>query len=69
MLPLPVPVGLLMIITGLSLLVPAIPALALNLKRIRRRYPVTSARLRRLSPRLPGFVRRVIEDTDPDKPH
>ena len=66
-LPLPVPVGLLMIILGVSLLVPAIPALARYLKRIRRRYPITSQRLNHISPRLPRFVRRVIEETDPDR--
>ena len=66
-LPLPVPVGLLMIILGVSLLVPAIPALARFLKRIRHRYPITSQRLNLISPKLPGFVRRVIEETDPDR--
>ena len=66
-LPLPVPVGLLMIILGVSLLVPAIPALARFLKRIRHRYPITSQRLNLISPKLPGFVRLVIEETDPDR--
>ncbi len=66
-LPLPVPVGLLMIILGVSLLVPAIPALARYLKRIRRHYPITSQRLNHISPRLPGFVRRVFDETDPDR--
>lgn len=66
-LPLPVPVGLLMIILGVSLLVPTIPALSRYLKRLRCRYPVASSRLNHISPRLPGFVRRVIEETDPDR--
>lgn len=65
-LPLPIPVGLLMIILGVSLIVPAIPALGRFLTRMRRRYPVTSHKLNRISTKLPGFIRRVIRDTDPD---
>ena len=44
-LPLPIPVGLLMIILGVSLIVPAIPALGRFLTRMRCRYPVTSRKL------------------------
>ena len=68
MTPLPIPVGLLMILVGLSLLVSVIPALRRYLVRMRRHYPETSARLRELNHKLPGFLQRLLTETDPDSP-
>lgn len=65
-LPLPIPFGLAMIIVGLSLLISNSHYFRTLFKKLRRRFMGLSVRLNNLKPHLPGFARRMIEDTDPD---
>jgi len=65
--PLPIPLGLIMVIFGLSLLIPSLPVLRRWLQLLRMRYPKVSARLRHIHPHLPAFARRVVDDTEPDE--
>ncbi|APR66927.1 MAG: PGPGW domain-containing protein [Thalassolituus sp.] len=64
--PMPVPLGLIMIILGLSLMVSAWPALQRKLKALRSRFRKISDKLSRIRHRLPGFARRLLDDTEPD---
>jgi hypothetical protein len=66
--PLPIPFGLLMIVIGLSLLASDIPVVHRALVNLRHRYQAFSARLNDIKHHLPGFARKLIEDTDPGKP-
>lgn len=65
--PLPIPFGLLSILIGLSILVSVVPAVRRWLIVLRRRFKHTSTRLNQLSPRLPAFLRQLIEETDPEQ--
>jgi len=66
--PLPIPTGLLMIILGLSLLVTTVPQIRQWLKRQRKHYRETSGKLNAVKDKLPAFARKLIEDTDPERP-
>ncbi|WP_430462117.1 PGPGW domain-containing protein [Thalassolituus sp. LLYu03] len=66
--PMPIPLGIILIILGLSMLASSVPAVRHFLRDTRGRYRVFSARLNHMKPRLPAFARRLIEDTDPDLP-
>ncbi|MEC8444591.1 MAG: hypothetical protein VXZ05_10325 [Pseudomonadota bacterium] len=63
--PLPIPVGLVLIIIGLALVIPALPGTTRKLRQWRRRFPALSARLNQIATYLPAFVRRAIQMTDP----
>jgi len=63
--PLPIPVGLVLIIIGLALVIPALPGTTRKLRQWRRRFPALSARLNQIAAYLPAFVRRAIRMTDP----
>lgn len=65
MTPLPLPVGVLMLVLGLVLLVRRSHYVRKQVRRFRRRYPVFSERLRRLEPRLNEQIARTLRDTDP----
>jgi hypothetical protein len=61
--PLPVPTGLTLMVVGMT--VAAFNPLVLRwLKRTRKRFPKANARIRRVAPHLPEFVRRVLRRTD-----
>lgn len=64
--PLPIPFGIVMIIIGLSLLVTTVPQIRDWLKRRRTHYRETSGHLNAIKHKLPGFARKLIEDTDPE---
>ncbi|MDO6682969.1 MULTISPECIES: PGPGW domain-containing protein [unclassified Oceanobacter] len=66
--PLPLPFGLVMIVIGLSLLVSTVPRVREWLRQQRHRYREFSGRLNAIKSKLPGFARKLIEDTDPG-PH
>ncbi|MCT7359496.1 MAG: hypothetical protein COB09_16255 [Thalassobium sp.] len=66
--PMPIPLGIILIILGLSMLVGTIPQVRHFLQFIRRRYRAFSHKLNRIKHRLPAFARQLIEDTDPDQP-
>ncbi|KZZ41931.1 MAG: hypothetical protein MK185_05995 [Saccharospirillaceae bacterium] len=66
--PLPIPLGLLSILIGLSLLVSVVPSVRHWLIQLRRKYRQSSVRLNQIGKRMPAFLRELIEETDPDKP-
>ncbi len=66
--PMPIPLGIILIILGLSMLVSTIPQVRAFLQFLRRRYRVFSYKLNRIKHHLPAFARQLIEDTDPDQP-
>ncbi len=66
--PMPIPLGIILIILGLSMLVSTIPRVRTFLQFLRRRYHVFSHKLNSIKHRLPAFARQLIEDTDPDQP-
>ncbi|MCA6062840.1 PGPGW domain-containing protein [Thalassolituus marinus] len=65
--PMPLPLGIIMIIFGTSILVTELPLVRLYVRQLRKRFTSLSARLNRLKPHLPSFARRLIEDTDPEQ--
>lgn len=65
--PMPLPLGIIMIIFGTSILVTELPLVRLYVRQLRKRFASLSARLNRLKPHLPSFARRLIEDTDPEQ--
>jgi len=65
--PMPVPLGIIMIIFGTSILVTELPFVRDHVRNLRRRFRAFSARLNHLKPRLPAFARRLIEETDPEQ--
>ena len=64
-LPMPIPLGAIMIATGIILLVSVSAAAALRLKAIRRRFRHVDKIVRAAEDRLPGSWRRILERTDP----
>jgi len=64
--PLPIPIGLVLVIIGLALVIPALPGTTRKLRQWRRRFPAVSARLNQVAAHLPEFVRRAIRITDPN---
>lgn len=66
-LPLPIPTGIILIALGLG--VAAFNPLLLRwIKRARIRFPATNAKIRLITPRMPAFVRRVLQRTDSRQP-
>ncbi len=64
--PLPIPLGLPLILVGLSLLVSSSLYVRRLLQRLRLHYPVMCARLEQVKPHMPLFIRRMIDRTHPD---
>lgn len=65
--PLPIPLGLLLIIVGLSILTFQSQYLRGRIRQLRRRYGHFSMNVKRLTPRLPKLLRQAVEMTEPDK--
>ena len=63
----PIPVGLLLVIVGLSMLASFSPWTRERIRDFRRRHPDMSQRARGLERRMPENVRRSWEKTDPDR--
>ena len=63
--PMPIPVGLIMVFTGLALLVPTSVTVRRAISRVRYRNRRLNARFRLIKPRLPARARHLIELTDP----
>ena len=63
--PLPLPIGQAIALVGLAILVHESIWVRDQAIRLRRRNPRLCGSLNRLKRRLPGFLRRVIESTDP----
>lgn len=67
-LPLPIPLGLIMLTIGFALLAPYIPAVQRFIKFLRVKWPGFDRTLRRYRNRLPPVVRRTIDKTCPTAP-
>lgn len=64
--PMPIPLGLLMIGSGLVLLSRESRCVRRQLKKLRTRYPGLSARLEKAAQRMPVWLRETIRQTEPD---
>ena len=65
--PLPIPIGLVMVILGLSLLTWKSHVLRNWFRKLRRRYGEVSSKLKSVTPSLPRFLRQAVELTEPDR--
>jgi len=65
LLPLPIPLGLLFVLAGVTMLAHDNRRLGAWLRRLRRRNPGFSRRLQRLEPHAPVIMRRLLKRTDP----
>jgi hypothetical protein len=63
--PTPIPVGLLMLTTGLVLLAPYSPQVQRVVRASRRKWPKVDAALARSRARMPDFVKAAIDKTTP----
>ncbi|MCK5425612.1 MAG: hypothetical protein KAI89_09575 [Emcibacter sp.] len=63
--PLPLPLGQLLALVGLSLLVSESYSIRMFTRKLRRNYPLISRMMDRVKPYVPGFLKSTIEDTDP----
>ncbi len=63
--PLPLPLGQLVALVGLSLLVSESYAIRMFTRKLRRNYPIISRMMDRVKPYVPGFLKSTIEETDP----
>ncbi len=63
--PLPLPLGQLIALVGLSLLVSESYAIRMFTRKLRRNYPFISRMMDRIKPYVPAFLKSTIEDTDP----
>ncbi len=67
-LPLPIPLGLIMLTVGLALLAPYVPAVQRFVKHLRTRSPGLDRSMRRHRHRFPLVIRRTIDKTHPNAP-
>lgn len=65
-LPLPIPLGAIMIVVGIAMVAPHSPVMRRILTRIRRRFPGFDRQLERWYERFPAFVQRLIDQTRPN---
>ncbi len=65
MAPLPLPLGQLIALIGLSLLVSESYVICMFARKLRRNFPFASRMMDRVKPYMPGFLKSTIEDTDP----
>jgi uncharacterized membrane protein len=66
LLPLPIPLGAIMIISGTSLAIAANSKVKHLVIRYRRRHPKVEAVIDRFKGYLPHFIRKPVDDSDPD---
>lgn len=63
--PIPLPIGQIVALIGLSILVSESYWVKTKMQRLRRRIPIIGRQLKLLHPYLPQFLKKVIDDTDP----
>ncbi|VAW02836.1 hypothetical protein MNBD_ALPHA01-2211 [hydrothermal vent metagenome] len=63
--PLPLPLGQLLALIGLSLLVSESYMICMFARKLRRNLPFVSRLMDRIKPYVPAFLKSTIEDTDP----
>lgn len=64
-LPLPIPLGLIMITLGAFILISSSRSAQRAATDARRKHPAFNARLKQLQKKVPRFIERVFTDTDP----
>lgn len=64
-LPLPIPLGLIMMTIGFALLAPYVPFFQRIVIKMRRKWPNIDATLLKYRDRLPPIMRRTIDKTHP----
>lgn len=67
-LPLPIPLGLIMMTIGFALLAPYIPAVQRLIITMRRKWPELDKTMRRHRHRFPPIIRQTIDKTHPNAP-
>ena len=67
-LPLPIPLGLIMLTIGFALLGPYIPAVRRLVRYLRRKWPAFNQTLMRNRDRFPPIVKKTIDRTNPAAP-
>lgn len=67
-LPLPIPLGLIMLALGFALLAPYIPAVQRFLTFLRGKWPKLNETLLRYHSKLPPIIRKTIDKTHPAAP-
>lgn len=65
-LPLPIPLGLIMITLGCALLAPYVPYVQRLIRGMRRKWPQMNAQLLKYRHRLPPIMRKTIDKTTPE---
>ncbi len=65
LLPLPIPLGALFLLTGVALVTPYNPATQTAVRRLRTRFPRFDNALKRWRDGSPGFIRNAIDKTAP----
>jgi len=63
--PVPLPIGQLVALIGLSILVSESRWIKTLMQKFRRRLPIIGRQLKRMHPYMPKFLKKVIDDTDP----
>ncbi len=63
--PIPIPIGQIVALIGLSILVSESHWVKTNMQKLRRRLPIIGRQLMRMHPYMPRFLKKVIEETDP----
>ena len=63
--PIPIPIGQLVALIGLSILVSESHWIKTKMQKFRRRLPIIGRQLARMHPYMPRFLKKVIDDTDP----
>ncbi|ARU56093.1 hypothetical protein OLMES_2020 [Oleiphilus messinensis] len=64
-LPLPIPLGLVMIVVGAALLAGSSPAFRRYIQRVRLRNPKIDKKIKRFQHRLPAWLRERLISTEP----
>ncbi len=64
-LPMPIPLGAIMIVVGIALVAPTSPGMRNVLRRVRRRFPSFDRQLERWLPKFPKFIQDLIISTRP----
>ncbi len=67
-LPLPIPLGLVMLVVGLALLAPYIPAMQRLIRKMRHKWPNLDQSLRQYRHHFPTIIKKTIDRTHPTVP-
>jgi len=63
--PMPIPIGQITALIGLSLLVSESRAIRRWIQILRIKWPYLSRQMKKIHPHMPKFIKKVIERTDP----